>query len=534
MAKQRVQLVEALHNPSCYPHQVDRVRLIETHISWVFLAGSYAYKLKKPVNFGFLDFSTLNKRQHFCEEELRLNRRFAPQLYLDVVSIGGSPDSPQLGELPAIDFMVRMKRFSRHNELDQLLQQNRLTPEIIEQFADYLADLHQQAPSVDPHSAFGSPATTQAPIVENFRQLRPLLPDSKHQQQLDSLEQWAETRSRELTPLLQQRKIDGLIRECHGDVHLANMVWHNDQPLLFDCIEFNDNFRCIDPVNDYAFLLMDLDDRGAELLSGYFLNRYLRQSGDYRGLPLLDYYRCYRAMVRAKVFALRLQQSGLSEAEREKDLALTESYLRLAETYLQPGPAGLFITHGFSGSGKSTFVRQLAPRLGAISLDSDIERKRLFGLTATAATQSPPAGGIYSSTASQKTYQQLQELARALLQTGFPVIVDACFLKQEQRKRLQAVADRQQVPFSILEFCLPEAELFRRVGQRSRQAEQVSEADTAVLRQQLLHAEPLTTAERAHCLEIGSDRSPAAVAAEIEKICHAKTLLRHRANTIVK
>lgn len=517
MTKAHTILVESLHNPARYPHPVDRVRLIETHISWVFLAGAYAYKLKKPVDFGFLDFSSLDKRQHYCEEELCLNRRFAPQLYLDVVSIGGSAENPQLGELPAIDFMVRMKRFDRHNELDQLLQQNRLTPEIIEQFADYLADLHLQAPAIGPLSEFGSPAAIQAPVTENFQQLRPLLPDLQHQQQLSRLEQWAQNSYRELSSLLKQRKAAGMIRECHGDVHLANMVWHNEQPLLFDCIEFNDNFRCIDPVNDYAFLLMDLDDRGAQQLGGYFLNRYLQQTGDYQGLALLNYYRCYRAMVRAKVFALRLQQSGLSEAERERDLALTESYLQLAEQYTQPKPVRLFITHGFSGSGKSTLVRQLAPRLGTISLNSDIERKRLFGIAPTAASQSPPAGGIYTAAASQQTYQRLHDLTENLLAAGLPVIVDACFLKQQQRKLLQSLADKRQIDFTMLDFSLPEEELFRRVSNRSRQGQQVSEADTTVLRQQLLQAESLELSEDSHYLKIEPTDSAETIAAMIEE-----------------
>lgn len=517
MTKTHTILVESLHNPARYPHPVDRVKLIETHISWVFLAGAYAYKLKKPVNFGFLDFSSLNQRQHFCEEELRLNRRFAPQLYLDVISIGGSPEHPRLGELPAIDYMVRMKRFSRRNELDRLLQQNRLTPEMIEQFADYLAAAHMQAPAVAAQSGFGSPAAVKAPVAENFQQLRPLLPDPYHQQQLNRLEQWSENSYRALTPLLKQRKNAGLIRECHGDVHLANMVWHNEQPLLFDCIEFNDNFRCIDPANDYAFLLMDLDDRQSQQLGSYFLNRYLQQTGDYQGVQLLDYYRCYRAMVRAKVFALRLQQNSLSQAEREQDLALTESYLQLAEQYTQPGSPRLFITHGFAGSGKSTFVRQLAPQLGAISLHSDIERKRLFGLKAAAASRSPISGGIYTATASQQTYQHLHDLAETLLASGFSVIIDACFLKQPPRKRLQTLAEKLQIPFTILDFSLPQEELFRRVTLRSRQSEQISEADTAVLQQQLRHADLLAAAEALHCLKIEPAHSPATVAAAIEK-----------------
>ncbi len=519
MQKSAATLVEALQNPACYNHQVDRIKLVETHISWVFLTGKFAYKLKKPVNFGFLDFSTLSKRQHFCQEELRLNRRFAPQLYLDVVSIGGSAEKPLLGGLPAIDYLVKMKRFSRQNELDLLLQQGQLSAEQIEQFADYIAELHENAPLVDLRSDFGSLAAVKTPVAENFKQIRPLLPEPLQHELLIHLESWSLRSFEQLRGLIKKRKEQYFIRECHGDVHLSNMVWINQHPVLFDCIEFNNNFRCIDLVNDYAFLLMDLDDRKAETLGWYFLNRYLQRTGDYQGLRLLNFYKSYRALVRAKVTCLRLNQNGLSATEREFDRELLQSYLDLASNYSRPRKTPLIISHGHSGSGKTTFIRQLAPLCGAVSIHSDIERKRLHGLAPTDSSNSAVDTGLYTAQATLKTYKHLQELAETILKSGFPVIVDATFLEQQQRELMQQMAIDLEVPFVILDFPLPEEELIHRVEQRSRQTMQTSEATLDVLRKQLEQSQPLTATEKRSTLEVAPESSPKEIAALTALAC---------------
>ncbi|WP_303720601.1 bifunctional aminoglycoside phosphotransferase/ATP-binding protein [Malonomonas rubra] len=505
MQKSSAVLVEALHNPHCYDHPVDRVKLVETHISWVFLAGEYAYKLKKPVNFGFLDFSTLNKRQHFCQEELRLNRRFAPRIYLDVVSLGGSAAAPVIGGTPTLDYLVKMKRFSRQEELDQLLQNGLLEPAQIEKFAEYLAELHKSAPRIEQNRHFGSPDAVKAPVEENFLQIRKLLHEKSQRRKLDRLESYSRQTFQQHLGLLQKRKKEHFIRECHGDIHLANMLWHNGEPLLFDCIEFNEDFRCIDIVNDYAFLLMDLDDRGADRLSWHFLNRYLQKTGDYQGLHLLDYYRSYRAMVRAKVVCLRLAQVGRGEKVRENDEALLHSYLELAERYTQQRRTPLIITHGFSGSGKSTFIRQLAPRYGAIGIHSDIERKRLHGLEEADKSDSTLAAGIYSEHASEKTYHRLLALAETAIKAGFPTILDATFLKQQQRKQARRLAERLKVPFIILDFTVNEKELFLRVAERSINTGKISEATPEVLQMQLQQTEPLAADEKLASLKIFPD-----------------------------
>lgn len=517
MQKPHRNLIESLQNPSFYNHPACEVKFIETHISWVFLAGKFAYKLKKPVNFGFLDFSTLSKRHHYCLEELRLNRRFAPQLYLDVVGIGGTPEKPVIGGAPAIDYLVKMTRFSREDELDQLLQKNDLSTEIIRQFACYLANIHQQAPQVATDSFFGSLEAIRKPAQENFTQLRPLLTDSTQQQQLTELEHWSHSVLDGLLPLIEKRRRQGNIRECHGDAHLANMVWFNEKPLLFDCIEFNDNLRCIDVINDIAFLLMDLENRDAKNLSWMFLNHYLQQTGDYTALPLLNYYKSYRALVRAKVTSLRLSQPGLSSTERKRNSDLLQSYLNLSSSYGQTRKTPLMICHGFSGSGKSTFCNQLATTYGAVSILSDIERKRLHGLKPGSKSGSGIESGIYTHQAGQKTYTRLVDLSASIIRSGFPVIVDATFLKHQRRTEMRQLAEQLKVPFIILDFPLSRKELFQRVERRRHQNDEVSEATSSVLEQQLNTAQPLTSQEQQASFTIQQNSSAEAIAKQLDK-----------------
>ncbi len=503
-------LIQAMQQPAFYDHPVARVERIETHISWVFLAGDFAYKIKKPVNFGFLDFSSLAKRQHFCQEELRLNRRFAPQLYLAVKTIGGDPAAPALNAQPPLEYAVKMQRFPQAAQLDRLLAAGLLQSRQVESFATYIAERHQAAPIAERSRDFGSPRAVIEPTAVNFAQIRPLLPTAELQQ-LEKLEQWSRKTALQLEPLFQQRKAAGFIRECHGDVHLANMAWLDEQPLLFDCIEFNENLRWIDVISDIAFLVMDLDDRGKAQLGRRFLNRYLQESGDYQGLPLLRFYQAYRAMVRAKVTCLRLAQPGLNAAEHAQDLALYHSYLALADRYTATPAKALIITHGLSGSGKSSFARELADHCGAIHLQSDRERKRLHGLAATAVSHSPLDGGIYTDRANRATYERLRSLAEIGLAADYPVIVDATFLQKKQRNLLRRLAAEQQVPLLILDFPVPEKELQRRLRQRAATGDDPSEGTLQVLVRQLTLQQPLSQTEQQQTLIV----APASTATEL-------------------
>ncbi len=509
------QIVKRLLNPACYPHQVSQVKLIETHISWIFLAGEFAYKMKKPVAFGFLDFSTLEARHFYCQEELRLNRRCAPQLYLEVCSIGGDPDHAEFGASPTHDYLVKMIRFPYSNQLDQLLAHGHLTVPQITATAKALATFHRHTDAAPSRSQFGSPKEVINPVLDNFMQLRKVLPDHSCVAQVNDLEHWSRLASAAYTKRFEQRKEDGFIRECHGDLHLANMVWWQEQPLFFDCIEFNPHLRWIDVLSEVAFLVMDLDDRGASALGWRLLNAYLQWTGDYRDLDLLTFYKVYRAMVRSKVISLRLSQPGLPEAERVKSLELMHSYLTLADRYTQPRKGTLVISHGLSASGKTSFINNLASHYGAISIHSDVERKRIAGLAPTELSHSGPDMGIYTHKHTEATYRSLLHLAESILRAGLPVLVDATFLRQSDRNQFRQLAEALDIPFVILDFQQSEEELRQRIRRRLTLADQTSEANEQVLDKQLLAQEPLTHEEGSFSYRIGPNTNLEELAAKL-------------------
>jgi uncharacterized protein len=498
-------LIQALHLPDCYPHPVRNVELVETHISWVFLTGNYAYKIKKPLNLGFLDFSTLEKRRFFCEEELRLNRRLAPSLYREVIPITGLSSSPVLGGTgEVIEVAVKMVQFPEAARLDRMLARGQLRTEHVDLLAQELAEFHERIAVAGADQPFGDPEHVREPVTQNFTQIRSHI-EAQDQAQLRRLEIWSEMSLVELRKTFGNRKRDGFIRECHGDAHLANMVWHEQRVLLFDCLEFNDNLRWIDVMSEAAFLVMDLDDRGRPDLARRVLNVYLEHTGDYAGLAVFRFYQVYRALVRAKVACIRLGQSGLRNDEIKLGREEYLGYADLAERYTQPAPPALIITHGLSGSGKTWLSQQLLESIDVIRVRSDIERKRLHGLAPGERSGSGIDSGIYASDASQHTYARLAELADMILRAGYSVIVDAAFLKRSQREQLHDVAQDLRVPFVILDVQTPENILRQRLRQRPRQQLEASEAGLAVLEHQLTKREPLTDDERRLALSVAGE-----------------------------
>ncbi len=467
----------------------------ETHISWVLLAGDDAYKIKKSLDLGFLDFSTLEARRFYCNEELRLNRRLAPDLYLDVVAIGGNPERPVPGGEPAIEYAVHMRRFPRAAMMDRLLADGQITAAHIDRLAATIARFHAALPPAAADSPFGSPAAIQAAALENFAQLAPSL---EAPADLALLEQVRAANALEFAacePLFRQRKTSGCVRECHGDLHLRNIVLLDDAPVPFDGIEFSETLRWIDVASEIAFTVMDLLQRGWPQLAWRFLNAYLESSGDHAGAGVLRFYLAYRAMVRAKVTALRAGQEGAARAPQE--LEACRSYLGLARDCLARRRPMLILTHGLPGCGKSTFAQIALERLGAIRIRSDVERKRLFGLDALADSRSQTGSGIYNEEATRHTYARLHELAHGLLAAGFPVIVDAAFLRHAEREHFHALANEMGAPFVIASVQADEAVLKERLAQRRSRADDASEADAAVLRALQAAQEPLRDGELA-------------------------------------
>lgn len=443
--------IQALPDPA-------HVTVVETHISWVLLAGAFAYKLKKPVTLPFLDYGTVEKRRACCTAELRLNRRFAPDLYLDAVELAGEP-------------AVKMRRFDETLRLDHVCKRATLTVEQLSGFARTLADFQAKA-AVPPEPTFGAPATILADALENFEELEHLLPEAAAR--LARLKAWTQCEFDRHASDFAQRKAQGCIREGHGDLHLANLVLLDGKITPFDGIEFNEDFRCIDVANEIAFTLLDLLDHGEPGLATWLLNEWLNWNGDYAALAVLRFYLVYRAMVRAKVAALR------------DDAAEATEYLNMAERLaVSPAPT-LTITCGPSGCGKTFETsRRLASAdfLNTVRIRSDVERKRLFGL----APDADSGGTIYTPEATVRTYVRLADLAEQMLAAGWSVIVDAAFLKRAERDRFHTLAQRCGVPFAILAPTATPEVLARRIAARRNDA---SEATSAVLEQQMRWFEP--------------------------------------------
>jgi aminoglycoside phosphotransferase family enzyme/predicted kinase len=470
---------------------------IETHISNVLLHGDFAYKIKKPLDLGFLDFTTLQRRRFFCEEEIRLNRRLAPQIYLDVVPITGSITAPVLGGAgEAVEFAVRMRRFSQDAVMSRLAESAALPLETMNAVAGQLAAFHEAVARAPADSEFCTPEAAHFPVQENFEQLFPLIVDTEAVAQLRRLQAWSLNEFNRQRALLGERGAQGWIRECHGDMHLGNMALIEDDVVIFDGIEFNERMRWTDVLGDVAFLAMDLDDRDLPVHSHRFLNAYFEQIGDYSALPLLNYYRAYRAMVRAKIAALRLAQSPAA-VERERVLAAYQSYTDLAERYTRVRKPLLCITHGLSGTGKTTIAGLAVDRYGMLRIRSDVERKRLHGLTASQDSGSAVGKGIYGAEATRATYARLAAIAETALQAGQSVIVDAAFLKDWQRRAFSELAARVGAKFVILDIEAPLPVLRQRLIRRRERGGDASEAGQEVLEQQLVHREPLAGEELA-------------------------------------
>ncbi len=495
------------------------VRLVETHISWVLLAGEHAYKIKKPVRLPFLDFSTLALRKRYCEDELRLNRRFAPDIYLGVVAIrdvpghglrvGGADADADDG--PVVDYAVRMLRFDEADGLDRVAARGALTAAHMSDLADTVATFHQQA-AVDDAGRFGSPAQVLAPALDNFHDLRALLPPGGDtQRRLDALQAWTQQQHRALAALMVSRQRAGQVRECHGDLHLANMVLIDGRVRMFDCLEFNEELRWIDVANEIAFTWVDLLDHGQGGLANWFIDEMLSRSGDYAAARLLPFYAVYRAMVRAKVAAIRARQQREQPAPARGDDAAASFdealvYVAQAERLVAPRTPRLVITHGLAGCGKTFASNRLLQsddeaHARTLRLRSDVERRRLFGLQRNQRSGAGVNAGIYDASAHQRTYAHLRDTARMLLHAGWSVIVDAAFLRRGERDDFHALADACGAGFAILAPQADTDELRRRITARQASGKDASEATLAVLDKQLQWIEPLGDDERASVLD---------------------------------
>lgn len=482
------------------------VRHLETHISHVLLVDQHAYKIKKALDLGFLDFRGLARRRHYCQEEIRLNRRLAPQVYLEMVPITGTVEQPRIGAGygPTLEYAVRMRRFRQQDLFDSLVSANSLTAAQIVDVADQLVAFHCLA-EVRPVSGRGGARDVTEAAVDNFRHLRNPSNTDWLTGELDLLEAWVCDAAQALTPMFQRRLANGFVRDCHGDVHCGNIALVDGSPVIFDCLEFDPSLRAIDVMNELAFLVMDLDYRQRPDLGTLALNRYLEQSGDYQGCGLLTFYLVYRALVRAKIETIRAQQAAPESAAFTCAVRARDDHLRLARSYIEQKRPWLVLMRGFSGSGKSTVSDRLLALARFVRIRSDAVRKQLHGLQADARSGSTPDAGIYTMQAGELTYQRLADLSASTLAAGFPTIIDATNLTRDQRMRFRNVARDGRLPFALVDCVADEATLRRRIQLRTAQRKDISEADEAVLERQLRVVDPLTPEESAQSVQVAAE-----------------------------
>ncbi|MGF1520258.1 MAG: AAA family ATPase [Nodosilinea sp.] len=482
------ELIQQMCQPGFYPHPVaEPIRLLQTHVSYVLLTGDYAYKVKKPVNFGFLDYSTLEKRQHFCQEELRLNRRGAGALYLEVAAIAQTGDTYQIGGDTPVEYAIKMVQFPQDTLLSALYDRGELTPALMADLAAVVADFHQGAETSDHISSFGAVDQIRQAFDENYEQTRGFIGGPQTQAQFDETKAYTDNFFATRGDLFEQRVAQGQIRACHGDLHLNNICLWQDQLYLFDCIEFNEPFRYVDVMYDVGFVVMDLLSKDCGELATVFLNRYLERTGDWEGVQLLPLYISRQAYVRAKVTSFLLGDPSVDDETKAQASATAEGYYRLAWSVCQPQGGSVYLMAGLSGAGKSTTAGQLARQINAIHLRSDAVRKHLAGVP----LDQRGDDSLYTPAMTEKTYDRLLTLGLALAQVGYPVILDAKYDRQALRQTAIDQVQAAGLPLAMLHCTAPPAVLEQRVRDRSGD---IADATVAVLQRQ--HLEPFTPAEQ--------------------------------------
>lgn len=494
--------IEKLLRPEAFPHEVTELRLLETHISWIVLTGPYVYKIKKPIKFEFVDYSKLELRKRFCQLEIELNRRFAPEIYLSVVPIyqsdnqlhvGGIAEantSDQAGE--PIAYAVKMREFPQDAILAARLEHSELTSETIDLFGKYVAEFHESIESANPTIECVQVECIGKDAIENFSPFRDGALDEIRSSKLDKLEKWTVDQFEKLNSVFQKRLMAGLVRRCHGDMHLKNIIQVKGRVTAFDGIEFNEQLQWIDVLSEIAFPVMDFVARGRADFGWRLLNSYLEVTGDYGDLEVLRFYLVYRAMVRAKV--TWLNPANHTAEFREKysvgpnvidELAGPwDKYLKTAMYFAFDLRPTISITHGFSGSGKSTAAMNTIEQSGGIRIRSDVERRRIANNFKTK--------DKYSSEMSNWVYIHLLELSRAAVQAGFPVVIDATFLKMARRTWFAKLANEQSIDFRIINCDAPFEELCQRLRKRGQGP---SDATIDVLKMQMESYDPLATEE---------------------------------------
>ncbi|MBN2065891.1 MAG: AAA family ATPase [Candidatus Thermoplasmatota archaeon] len=456
-------LLGHLKNPALYGPDVDNVTILQTHISFVALTGQYAYKIKKPVDFGFLDFSSLGKRKHFCEQELQLNKRLCPDIYLDVVPLTKKNESLELnGKGPVVEYAVKMKEFAQENIMTTLLQRRAIDKQTIETLCTLLVDFYKKNPSTDEIRSYGTVDVVKRNIDENFEQTASVIGTTIPKETYAYLKQANAQFFQQNKEVFAQRIASGKIQDCHGDLHSGNIVV-DDNICIFDCIEFNKRFRYCDVASDISFLAMDLDYQNHPYLSSYLIHTYIEKSDDTGIFTVLNFYKSYRAYVRGKVIGFRLDDPTINDAEKQEIIATTNNYYALSRYYaslfmltLTNKKPLLFMVSGLTGTGKSTLSLKVAVDYHAHLLNTDIVRKELAGIDKYQKHHDPVNTGLYAPGKVAQTYEKILENTAALLDQGHNVVLDATFQKKEYRTLAQKVAADHNAHFIALHCTAPD------------------------------------------------------------------------------
>jgi aminoglycoside phosphotransferase family enzyme/gluconate kinase len=485
------QVIQEMLKPGFYPHPVQEpIKLIQTHVSYVLLTGDYVYKLKKAVNFGFLDYSTLELREHFCRQELEMNKRGAGEIYLEVLPITQIDNEFQLGGSgAAVEYTLKMYQFPQDNLLISLFQQGKLTEEMAEDLGRLVANFHSKCPTNDYILSFGELAQVRQAFDENYEQTAKYIGLAQTQAQFDATKEFTDNFFATKQEVLAKRIQNGSIRECHGDLHLGNIcIWH-DKILLFDCIEFNEPFRFVDVMYDVAYGVMNFFVGSRRDLANAYLNTYLEESGDWEGLQVLPLYVSRQAYVRAKITSFLLDDPGVPDADKEQAKFAASKYYKMACDCTKLGQGRLIMMSGVSGSGKSTVAKKIARQNNAIHVRSDAVRKHLAGVSLS------EKGGeeLYTPEMTEKTYSRLLELGVLLASVGYSVILDGKYDRQSLRQPVIAAAQKHHLPLQILHCTAPESVLRDRLDSRTGD---VSDATANLLSNQLATAESFTDEEK--------------------------------------
>ena len=495
-----MEILAFLQNPESYPHNTKgEIRHLETHISHVFLCGGYAYKMKKGLDLGFLDFTSLEKRKYYCQEELRLNSIFAPEIYLEVIPIyekDGAFSFQSKGKV--VEYLLKMREFEQDQILSNIVEKGEFTPDLFTELAQKLAQIHQKADSNEEISSYASASHIQKIADQNFTQTRKYLGSCISNESFERIRKFTLNFIDKNELLFKSRQESAKIRECHGDLHLNNICMYKGKIQFFDRIEFNKEFRNIDVVYDLAFLVMDLHFRKQNSAATRLINEYFEQTGDYTGAALLPFYSCIRAYVRGKVTAFRLDNSENTEREKEAITAEASSYFDLAESFANHKKAKLWITCGLSGSGKSTIARRIAAKEEFLIIRSDALRKHLTGMP----LYEKGPKHIYTSEISQTTYEKLIELADFLTGFGVSVLLDAKFDRRKWRLKAMKLATEKQLDYKIVYCKADPDELKKRLKERSGD---VSDADSSLIDQQVASFEEFSREEKACVLAPSAD-----------------------------